>query len=115
EQKLHSLSPENHWWLGLLQTGELPGPADTVQTPPTHSHPPREVIRNARLATATALLEHARKTVLQMRYCNEHLLGRILKQHGCDRNSDWRIQGRRAWQFPVLKEARAAWDAKMGA
>src|SRR5262249_14851223 len=37
EQKLHSLSPENHWWLGLLQTGELPGPADTVPTQPTHS------------------------------------------------------------------------------
>jgi hypothetical protein len=100
EQKIHSLSAEDEWWLGLLQTGDLPGPIDLNQNP--------------RLAQSKALLEHAHKTVFRLRYCTEHRLGRLLKRYGCDRQSDWRIRGKRAWQFPPLKEARAAWNEKVG-
>jgi Mesyanzhinovviridae DNA primase len=98
DQKIHSLSAEDEWWLGLLQAGDLPGPA--------HKN-------NPWLAQSQALLEHANK-MFRMRYCTEHRLGRMLKKYGCDRNSDWRINGKRAWQFPPLKEARAAWDKKLG-
>jgi hypothetical protein len=102
EQKEHSLSPEDQWWLGLLETGELPGPEHTGKPP------------NPRLATTKALFEHAHATVHQ-RYCTLNKLGRMLKDYGCDRSSDWRINGLRAWQFPFLKDARAAWDRMMRA
>ena len=83
----------------LLQAGDLPGSINK---------------ENPLLAQSRALFEHAHKTVWRLRYCTEHRLARMLKKYGCDRNSDWRIDGKRAWQFPPLKEARAAWDKKLG-
>jgi hypothetical protein len=102
EQKVRSLSGEEEWWLGLLQSGELPGPTQKEQ-----SHP--------RLAQSKALFEHVHKTVLALRYMTEHRLGALLKSYGCNRDRDWRINGHRAWEFPTLKAARAAWDKRMKA
>ena len=67
QQKELSLLPEDQWWLGLLQTGELPGPIDDSKHP------------NPRLATSKALFEHARKTVFKLRSYSDHRLGGILK------------------------------------
>ncbi len=103
EQKEHSLSPADQWWLSLLQTGELPGPR----------HAPKEGEPNPRLAVSKTLFEHAHATVYQLRYYTLNQLGKMLKDYGCDRNTNWRINGQRAWQFPSLKDARAAWDKRM--
>ena len=97
DQKMRSLSPEDQWWLALLQAGELPS-ADE---------------ENPRLAPSAALFEHARKTVPGLKWASDHALARIIKRHGCDRDSDWRVGGRRAWRFPPLKDARQAWVGRM--
>jgi len=99
DQKQLSLSAEDQWWMGLLVAGELPGPKDD---------------RDPRLATSEMLFESARKSSPQLRFNSDHKLGRMLRKFGCDRESDYRIAGRRAWRFPPLPEARMAWGQRMG-
>jgi hypothetical protein len=99
DQQMQTLSAPEQWWLDLLQDGHLPGAEEA----------------DPRLAPSFELFEHARATVPGLRYTSDHLLGRILQRHGADRNKNYRIGGRRAWRFPPLTEARAAWENKIKA
>jgi hypothetical protein len=98
DQKYHSLSPEWQWWGGILLTGELPGP---MQGDP-------------RLAASWAILDSVQKSAVQLRFVSQHRLARMLRDFGCERNNNWRINGQRAWRFPVLQEARSTWDRRFG-
>jgi len=60
------------------------------------------------------LFERARKVSPRLQSYSDHRLTNVLKQFGCDRESNYRINGQRAWQFPPLAEARAAWDQARG-
>jgi hypothetical protein len=104
DQQMQSLSPEDQWWLALLHSGELPELFTNARdiTP-----------GNMRRVTAEALFRHARETVPALRSRSDHILARILKKHGANRNGDWRISGKRAWELPPLFEARAAWSARI--
>jgi hypothetical protein len=42
-------------------------------------------------------------------------LAKFIRERGADRDSDWRIKGKRAWRFPPLEEARKTWDQMTGA
>jgi Family of unknown function (DUF5906)/Bifunctional DNA primase/polymerase, N-terminal len=99
EQKDYSLSPEQQWWFSMLKSGELPGAVDK---------------HNPRLAMSEALCECARKTSPRLQFHSYHRLTEVLKQYGCDRDVNHRINGQRAWRFPPLAEARAAWDKLRG-
>ncbi len=99
EQKVRSLRPEDQWWLGLLQEGQLPGV---------------EASSDPCSAPGKALYEHARSTVPGLRRASEHSLAGVLKKRGCyRRGKDYRIRGSRAWIFPPLAELRRAWTARL--
>jgi hypothetical protein len=97
DQIMRSLKPEEQWWLSLLQAGELPG-----------AH-----MKDPSLSPSEVLFDHARRTVPGLRHASDHLLGRYLRALGADRDHDWRVQGKRAWHFPALGQARADWAAKL--
>jgi hypothetical protein len=99
KQQALSLTPDQQWWLGLLQDGALPG----ASPEPT----------NPGLASGSKLYEHMRRTVPAFRFQSDHMLSQVLKKYGAHRDHDYRIDGLRAWQFPSLKEARAAWPVPM--
>jgi hypothetical protein len=102
DQKLLSLSPEDQWWYGLLEVGQLCG--RDFQTPGRNSPV------NPRRARSRFLYDAARQRVPRLRFYSDTLLGRILRAQGC---KGCRIDGQRAWEFPALAEARKAWNAKM--
>lgn len=97
DQQTQTLGPADQWWADMLHDGFLPGTKED----------------NPRLAPSAALYEKARETVPGLRFMSDHLLGRILRKHGANRDNDYRIDGRRAWLFPPLSEARAAWSRKL--
>jgi hypothetical protein len=101
EQKERSLSASEQWWINLLRSGELPY---VGQNRPTEK----------RLSMSSWVFEHMRKTAPKLKDWSEHLLSDELKKFGCDRSHNWRVEGRRAWRFPPLREARADWDRRMG-
>src|SRR4051812_9183726 len=55
KQKMHTLSPEDQWWLSLLESGELPVAG-------YQSHHNTSAV-NARRAKSDDLFRHARETV----------------------------------------------------
>jgi hypothetical protein len=57
--------------------------------------------------------EEAKKLIPGLKYSSPHLLGRILREHGCT-NAKTKDTHARAWDFPPLAEARAKWDKDMG-
>src|SRR5215204_1111936 len=94
EQQLRSLSGENHWWLELLETGTLQG-AD---------------LKDPSCARSEGLFKHAREISPQLKHKSDQVLGRELVKRGCINR---RISAcSRGWQFPPLREARAAWEAE---
>lgn len=97
DQQSQSLSPMDQWWLSLLHAGELPEAEEKFP----------------RLSPSQALFEQARASSPQLRFTSDHLLARFLKRRGCDREVDYRVAGRRAWQFPPLLEARSRWEKTM--
>lgn len=96
DQKARSLKPEEMWWVDLLQAGQLPG----AEQDPS-------------VAPGNALYEHARRTVPGLKWASDHSLAHFLKQAGCDRPPGGRMNGFRAWRFPPLPEARAAWSRRL--
>jgi hypothetical protein len=98
EQKLLSLSPEKQWWLDFIRNGELPKSSDMGRL----------------LVVGSYLYENMRATVPALKLKSDHVLSEILTEGGCNRDSDYRIAKKRAWQLPPLEAARAEWDRKMG-
>jgi hypothetical protein len=94
DQKLLSLPPDEQWWFQLLKNGALP----------------QLDIENPRRAYSRVLMDEARRTVPGLRHHSDHLLGRILRKHGC---MQCQIKGAAAWHFPDLNEARAEWDKRL--
>ena len=95
DQKRLSLKPDEQWWLHLLEEGSLPD-ADP---------------ENPRRAPSDELFAQAKKLIPDLKYQGPHLLGRILRKYGC---IGVRVDKRRGWEFPLLKEARAAWMLEIG-
>jgi hypothetical protein len=106
EQKMLSLSPDDQWWFDLLQSGELPREV--------HANAERDELAHPLWATSASLFQHARETVPRLKDKSDHALSDILKKYKCNRDQNHRIVGLRAWEFPPLAEARAAWDAETG-
>jgi hypothetical protein len=93
QQKLLSLSPADQWWLELLKDGCLPGAKPD----------------NPRRAPSRDLFEEARERVPGLRFDSDHKLGNMLKERGCtNAGGRWEGTRSRAWTFPRLSEARAA-------
>jgi hypothetical protein len=97
EQQELSLHPADQWWHQLLQSGALPRASDA------------EADANPRRARARLLMDAAKQTVPGLRYSSDHILGRILGKNGCRK---CRVNNHPAWEFPVLAEARKAWDER---
>jgi Family of unknown function (DUF5906) len=95
DQKRLSLPADKQWWLHLLEEGSLPH-CDAM---------------NFRRAPSAELFEQAIRLIPGLKYSSPHLLGRILRKHGC---VNAKVRGMRGWEFPPLAEARAAWDKDMG-
>src|SRR3954447_11675102 len=74
EQQLRSLSPENEWWLELLETGTLEG-ADS---------------KDPRRARSEVLFKQARKLAPRLKHKSDQLLARELMKRGC---TNTRISG----------------------
>jgi hypothetical protein len=103
DQKRLSLNPYDQWWLGLLIEGMLPN--DEVYTRADKRTPPDRT-------SSEALFAHARRTVPALKNASDHLLGRALKERGCERG---RMRDtRRGWKFPELSKARADWMKRTG-
>jgi hypothetical protein len=111
EQQLHSLPPLDAWWLGLLESGELPGPVDIK----IEDSGRRVIVSDPSLVTSNSLFEHARNSSQRMRNETDHSLGRFIRKHcGATKPKDTRIKGHRTWLLPPLKDARLAWNKRMG-
>ena len=95
QQKLRSLSPEDEWWLSILDQGWLPG---TMAENPTH-------------ANARSLYNHARKTAPRLRFHSDKRLSAILRdeRRGGAKPTQYGKERLRGWLFPDLKSRRALW------
>jgi hypothetical protein len=104
DQKMRTLSPEDQFWLILLESGELP--EEFIQV--VRDEPEKY----ERRASSSSIFKYAREKVPRLKNHSDHNLGRVLKSHGCNKERDIRVNGSRTWQFPPLAEARAAWSSK---
>src|SRR3954471_15959892 len=93
QQQLRSLSPEDEWWVELLETGTLQGAES----------------KDPSCARSDQLYDQARKLSPRLRLRSDHVLGHELRQRGCINKRSAHARG---WQFPQLQEARAAWEAR---
>ena len=94
EQKMESLNGLEQWWLGLLNTGELPGAEE----------------QNPRLVRSSRLFDDA-KQLFKNRYITETGLGIFLRDMGCENHHNAKFRG---WIFPPLPEARQRWTVRIG-
>jgi hypothetical protein len=94
EQKMESLNGLEQWYLGLLNTGELPYAEKN----------------NPRLVRSSYLFDDA-KQLLKNRYINETNLGLFLGDMGCENHHNAKFRG---WIFPPLPEARQRWNTRIG-
>jgi Family of unknown function (DUF5906) len=95
DHKRLSLPAGEQWWLHLLEEGSLPQ---------SEADKPRR-------APSAVLFEEAKKLIPGLKHSSPHLLGRILRKHGC---VNAKVREARGWEFPPLADARAAWDKDMG-
>ena len=56
------------------------------------------------------LYDQAREISPRLKPWSDHLLGDILKKHGCSNAK--KVMRRRGWEFPPLLELRAAWERR---
>ncbi len=95
EQKVHSLTGEQEWLESVLQEGVIPGRDDRLDR-----------------STANSLVTDARAQIPSLRYITKTKFGIFLrKEAGCISWSSGKVRG---WQFPPLRDSRAAWEKKFG-
>ena len=110
---LDSINPFDAWWFALLKDGILPGYARDKRSVDDNGG---EIVRlgepedpNPRRALSKLLYEPARKIIPKLKFESDNALGHALRDHGCiPFNRDGR-----GWEFPILSEARAAWEERM--
>jgi hypothetical protein len=122
EVQAQSLDPLDTWWVELLENGQLPG---------SHPECPNRAITNGYEAIANVdthggtfgsqtrvkvkgLVEHARDSDPRLRWKSYHAIGQYLgaKERGCKPIEKVQFHRRSGWEFPPLKEARAAWEKR---
>jgi Family of unknown function (DUF5906)/Bifunctional DNA primase/polymerase, N-terminal len=110
---LDSLDPYDAWWFALLKDGILPGYEGYVEDEDaTRENGKKTMVRgdpNPRRSYSDLLFEHARKCVPRLKFESDNALGHALRNHGC---TPFNREGR-GWEFPPLKEARAAWEERV--
>ena len=94
----HSLDPIDQWYVGLLDSGQLPGAQD----------------RDPRFALSGNLYPSALMSSPRLKQTlSEHQLGRYLREEcGCERGRAQTQDHHRGWVFPRLDKAREAWCEK---
>jgi hypothetical protein len=95
DQKVQSLDGLGQWWFDKLNTGE---------TPVSEKNNPRWVLTDR-------LWEEVTQHNAKSRWVTIREVGLFLKDLGCEHKSNGTAWG---WIFPPIKEARRAWEVKMG-
>jgi hypothetical protein len=109
-QQARGLSPEDDWWVSLLEAGTLPASdrnnpdravsGEYVKTDP---YDPSKETR------CSGLYQHARTASPRLKGRSDTALGLYLKTQGCRSR---RVMRHRGWEFPPLSQARAAWERR---
>ncbi len=112
EQQSRGLGPEDAWWCELLQTGVLwgsnPRRPDTAVSNAWEEE--KEAFSGARMVKRKGLYDQAREMSPRLKGYSDHMLGRVLTEHGC--SNEHKVMRRRGWHFPSLKAARTAWEIR---
>jgi Family of unknown function (DUF5906) len=111
DQQARGLGAEDEWWVGLLNEGSLPASDRT--------HPNRAISGDYTETTDVGgvyreihnkgLMHHARVSSPRLRHRSDHHIGKFLSSKGC---VPTQLRRKRAWEFPTLEDARAAWERR---
>jgi len=120
DQQAHSLSPEDTWWVELLETGIVWGakpdrPDVAVSNEFEFDEDTQDIYGNhrARHRKVKGLYDQARETSPRLRNHSDHSLGRFLSSVGCVTDKHCGpSRTKRGWKLPPLKEARAQWETR---
>ncbi len=113
EQQARSLSPEDEWWVGLLEAGQIPAsdPRNPDQAVSGDYETKSESLHGTRVTKHQGLYSFARITSPRLKGRSDTALGLFLgkPEQGC---KSCRVMRRRGMKFPPLHEARAAWERR---
>jgi hypothetical protein len=120
DQQAHSLSPEDTWWVELLETGIVwgakPGRPDVaVSNEFEFEENTKDIYGNhrARHRKVKGLYDQARETSPRLRNHSDHSLGRFLSSVGCVTDKHCGpSRTKRGWKLPPLMDARAQWETR---
>jgi hypothetical protein len=110
EQQARSLSPEDEWWLALLEGGTIPAcdPRDPARAV-SNDYITKGGLYGDKETKHQGLYHYARVTSPRLKSKSDAALGRYLTAQGCKR---CRVLRQRGWEFPKLSAARTAWEGR---
>jgi len=117
KQQEENLSPEDAWWLSLLEVGVIgacpnnPNEAVTNDYEMVEDDPAKPTWK--RTVKRPGLISLGRQSSPKLKGMTEAALGRFLSEKGCihvkiriDKRIPW------GWRFPALAEVRMAWERR---
>jgi hypothetical protein len=118
DQKQQSLTPQEEWWLDVLQSGIIPGMVENLTVKPDIGDLTPEQRNRFRRSIGTydrpGLFDLMRQAAPSLKASNP-ALGRFMRKQGCESGFiQPGITTARGWIFPDLTEARASWIKRYG-
>jgi hypothetical protein len=120
DQQTLSLSPEDTWWVELLETGVLwgsepdrPNVAASNEFEVEKEFTDKFGNHRSRLRKVKGLYDQAREISPRLRNQADHALGHFLVKMGCVPDKHCGPNRlRRGWKFPDLESARSQWEER---
>jgi hypothetical protein len=115
EQRDHSLSPFDAWWVELLESGTIAGADPLAPNKAVSNEYQREIEfgtsygRQTKYVKQLGIFDQARLIEPRLRHhTSDHRLGTHLSEMGCENKK--RVLRRRGWTFPDLMACRSEWE-----
>lgn len=119
EQRNHSLSPLEAWWVELLESGTIAGADPNAPNKAVSNAYQREIVtyenafsgKQTRYVNQLGIFDQARLIEPRLRHhTSDHRLGAHLSDMGCENKK--KVLRRRGWTFPDLKVCRLEWEKR---
>jgi hypothetical protein len=119
QQRNHSLSPFEAWWVELLESGTIMGADPHAPNSAVSNSYQREIVlrenafsgKESRYVNQLGIYDQARLIEPRLRgHTSDHRLGGHLKEMGCENKK--KVLRRRGWTFPDLMACREAWEKR---